>query len=432
MSDLDIYLLTDRAPRLVGRIVRRGEPYFSYASMVADTAAECITPRLSASLSSGSEHYRESQFRPYFEGLVPEGSARDALAGELGIPSDDYLGVLEACGRECIGDVIVVAHGFEPPSWSGSGYSPIQEDKLRAMLSSDVALASENAASRPSLAGTQGKVGLARYPGGIVDAKGWLRPRGLAASTHILKTSHLRDLPELEYLCMRAASALSIRTAEVTLLNVGRTATAVRRFDRTWDVVDGELHVLRLHQEDFAQALGVPPHRKYAELEGDSVRTLARLIREESTNPLPDLEQLSKVLAYNFAIGNCDAHLKSFSLLHPTSTDMRQAELSPAYDFVSTTYFPRFSRDMAMAYGSARSIDEIGPDDLVGVARALGITTRSFRSVCQDVASSVGEFVLDAADAVPDAPESLPFVAEDLVDDMRPRLEVLLRFSRGA
>lgn len=268
MNDLDVYLLSERTPRFVGRITRSAQPTFSY-----NHDADPVQDQLSASLPFKEKSFSEEAFRPYFEGLVPEGGARESLDGELGIREDDYLSLLEVCGRECIGDVMVVKAGTKSPSWKDSSYVSISSGDLRKMLSSDAALASENAVARLSLAGTQGKVGLAFNPDPTSNVK-WLRPKGLAASTHIVKTSHLRDVPELEYLCMKAASAMSIRAASVRLLDIGEMAIVVERFDRLSFIKDHALHVRRLHQEDFAQAMGVIPLRKYVELPGGSIRAL--------------------------------------------------------------------------------------------------------------------------------------------------------------
>ena len=63
---------------------------------------------LSFSLPLSSRPYAEEQFKPYFEGLLPEAGARKALAANAGLREDDYLGLLRLCGKDCIGDVIVL------------------------------------------------------------------------------------------------------------------------------------------------------------------------------------------------------------------------------------------------------------------------------------------------------------------------------------
>jgi serine/threonine-protein kinase HipA len=54
---------------------------------------------------------------------------------------------------------------------------------------------------------------------------------------------------------------LSAASAETTLVN-GRKLIIVERYDR---VIHADGSVQRLHEEDFCQATGVPPDKKYQE-----------------------------------------------------------------------------------------------------------------------------------------------------------------------
>jgi len=49
-------------------------------------------------------------------------------------------------------------------------------------------------------------------------------------------------------------------------------------------------------------------------------------------------------------IGNCDAHLKNFSLLE-TPDGLR---LSPAYDIVNTAYYDGYEQNLALSIGGAK------------------------------------------------------------------------------
>ena len=90
------------------------------------------------------------------------------------------------------------------------------------------------------------------------------------------------------------------------------------------------------------------PHDKY---EKASYRNLARVIAAESGDD--DIAEFIRRATFNVLIGNGDMHLKNWSLIY---RDRRHAELSPAYDFVSTiAYMPgeksalKFSRGKAFA-----------------------------------------------------------------------------------
>lgn len=412
---LDVYRLQTSIPLLVGTIDGDTRS-FSYAS------SYLLSPGplpLSRSLPLCEETFAEERCRPYFEGLIPEGEARATLAAELGLDANDYLAMLEACGRDCIGDVLIRREGDDAASEQPS-YEPLRGEALLAMFSTPEGVARENASSRLSLAGTQDKAGLAERP----DAPGaWLRPHGLAASTHILKTSYLRDVPELEFVCMRAARACGVRVAEVSLHSYGRPVVAVRRFDRRVSIDGGRLVVGRLHQEDLAQALGVLPASKYAELRGGSLRTTSSLIRSASSRPIEDIRLLAELACFNYLVGNCDAHLKNLSLVW----DEDGMRLSPGYDLVSTTYFPRFKRELAMELGGQRDIDAVGPGNFRLLAEELGITERSLKEICARLTEVAPSSIMRAGEEA-DALESTAMIAEDLLEDMAPRLNVLRQF----
>ena len=81
--------------------------------------------------------------------------------------------------------------------------------------------------SRLSLAGNQGKVGLAHVPDTSL-CDDWLRPIGGAASTHILKVSDIPRIAEFEIVCMGAASRCGLRVAEIRALQFGKPVACVR------------------------------------------------------------------------------------------------------------------------------------------------------------------------------------------------------------
>ena len=426
MAAIRVERLSYDRPILVGHIAENGATFSYDASYVHDPTA---IP-LSLSLPLQDAPFPQERFRPYFEGLLAEGVSRQALAAELQIREDDYLSLLVRCGRECIGDVLisddsgVIAH-------EDLGYESVCREDLIAMFRDLPEAAAENAASRLSLAGTQNKVGLARMPGS--DKYDWLRPKGLAATTHILKTSHLRDLPEVEFLCMQAARACGITVPNCELFEMGRPVLAVERFDRFVTTVSSSMRVERLHQEDLAQALCITPGSKYAELPSGSVTAIAELIRRNSTQPATDLSQFAATLLISYAIGNCDGHLKNYSIrLNPSRGQRTTLSLAPAYDLVSTTYFPKFSRDMAMRLGGARSIDEVTPRTLSNLAQELGITTAALRHLGKRIVEHAEQAITHAGDGdYGTVLASTPFVAEDLLEDMAPRLQILEEFARS-
>lgn len=389
---------------------------------------------LSLSLPVREELYSEEEFRPYFEGLLPDGDARRALAATLAVREEDYLSMLGSSAVDCVGDV-AVSPAEEVTDFSHTGYASVSKEEIDAFFSDDAALSKRNVRDRLSLAGAQAKTALAHVPGTSWD-EGWLLPQAGAASTHILKAGQGERIPELEFLCMRAARACGIDVPDVGLLDVGmgRLAICVERFDRAVSYDSGiggearRLHVRRLHQEDFAQAMGVMPSSKYVELSPSTAEAICGLIRKVSIRPLADVISFLRLVCFDYLVGNCDNHLKNLSLLHRDGN--RSVSLAPAYDIVPTAFFEQYSREMGMRIGSASIIDEVAPDDFRGLASSCGIKGRLLGRVCSDLADGIVPALLDAANGLPPNLDFIGYSAEDLARDVEPRLSVLTRFAR--
>lgn len=414
MEALSVFRMDGPKPRLLGRI-ELDPVVFSYDSTyLADVEARAI----SYSLPLREEAYGESELVPYFDGLLPEGAARRAMAAKLDIEADNYLMLLLRCGLETIGDV-AITNGEAPDS--ESTYRPLSESDLRTMFSAMEELAESNSEARLSLAGTQGKVGLAHEPGAPLE-ECWLQPLGGAASTHILKTGSLPDIPLLEYLCMRAASACGIAAAPVHLLDLGKPVLCAKRYDRRHIADGGKPVVSRLHQEDLSQAFGVPPEGKYRELEPSTAAAIGSFLRLRSARPIEDLEAFARITCFNYLIGNCDNHLKNLSILY--SDSWKSFRLAPAYDLVSTTRFERFSRAMGMRIGSSSIIDDVSAQDIIEFGSEIGMDRRDVARICAELVDGV-PFAIEAASATAPAFEALPYIAWDMREDMTGRLRVL-------
>ena len=429
MSAHYVYRLERSSAVLVGTLDGRGTSFSYDAEYLGMPGA---TP-LSLSLPLRLERFGGEEIRPYFEGLLAEGGARAAVASELGLVEEDWVGILAACGRECVGDVLVLRHRLSGNPLDVGEYEPLDDDALRMMFLNEPSIARENVATRLSLAGTQSKTALA-YDDELSERGRWLRPVGLSASTHVLKTSHLRDLPEVEYLCMSAARTCGMNVADVRLLGLGNPVLAVERFDREVSHVDGRLVVSRRHQEDMAQALGVNGGSKYAELDGGSIHVMAELLKRHGARPASDVAGLAQTACLNYLVGNCDAHLKNFSILHEGRDRDGGAlvSLAPAYDVVSTTYFPNHPRRLAMRLGGARTIDEVTTDSLHALAADLGIRDSALRRLARPLVEGMVDGVRRASEGeLGPVLESTSYVADDLVEDMMPRVRILSEYCAG-
>ena len=169
-------------------------------------------------------------------------------------------------------------------------------------------------------------------------------------STHIIKpqSPHFNGLVENEFYCMKLASAVGLDVANVEIGTAGSAKfLQVARYDRS-HLLNGEL--ARIHQEDFCQALGIPPELKYQQEGGPNLRRCFELVREVSTVPGVDMLRLFDAVVFNYLIGNNDAHGKNFSLLR----DADGIRLAPLYDLVCSSAYPAIANSMAMKIGGER------------------------------------------------------------------------------
>lgn len=418
-ASLSVHREREGRIELVGSIDRRGRTMsFSYDE---DYLASPHAAPLSCSLPLYAEPFPESRFRPYFEGLLPEGTARRAFAQEAGIPEEDYLSILADSGLDCVGDVIVNLNAYRSPH----GYEPLSLGEIRKIVSRPPSLAEASAASRLSLAGTQGKIGLFHDPSCSLE-KGWSRPIGGAASTHVLKTESVANLSIIECLCMACAAACGVRSAETRLIDLGSPVVCSKRFDRLVSLHEGRYRVTRLHQEDLAQALGILPGSKYAELEPSSAAALAGFLRQKAASPLHELQELVRIICFNYLIGNCDNHLKNLSVLY--SQDGFHVALAPAYDLVCTTIFDRFTRTMGMRLGNASAIDEVEPHSFDVLASDLGVAPAALKRASGSLLASAVPSLEAAGNRLEHDFPVAPYLADDIAEDMAPRLRVLEAF----
>ena len=130
----------------------------------------------------------------------------------------------------------------------------------------------------------------------------------------------------------------------------------VRRYDRN---IQSDSRITRIHQEDFCQALGFPPERKYQQEGGPLLRDCISMIREWSTAPVLDIRDFLDGLIFNVLIGNADAHGKNYSWLYEGD----QRRLAPLYDLVSTLNWPELSKTLAMKIGRCNSITAVNAGD---------------------------------------------------------------------
>ena len=363
-----------------------GDMQFAYdpAWLEDDTA-----PALSFSLPKQAEPYNRRACLPFFGGILPEEGQRTAIARALGISADNEFRLLEHLGGEVAGALTLLPEGELPPSPSDAAPRLLDEASLVQLL--------DHLPMRPMLAGEDGlRLSLAgaqsKLPVLLIDGQIALPAPGQPTS-HILKPpiTRFQGTTENEYFCMSLARAIGLDVAPLEMRVVqDRSFLLITRYDRT---IGPAGEVTRLHQEDFAQALGVPSHRKYASEGGPNFTDCFALLRRAATRPPRDILRLLDAAIFNLIIGNADAHAKNFSLLHLGGT----ITLAPLYDLLSTILYPDLSPRLAMKIGGKAVMADIEPRHWNRFASDTELAAPFVRARAQELSNAVvgtidGEF----------------------------------------
>ena len=236
---------------------------------------------------------------------------------------------------------------------------------------------------RLSLAGAQSKV-----PVVLVDGQIALPLPG-QATTHILKPPIARfpGTTENEAFVMKLGATIGLDVAPVEPRSAeGRSFLLVERYDR---VRDASGVVRRIHQEDFCQALSVPPETKYASEGGPTFKDCFELLRRVSARPATDVLKLLDAAIFNLIVRNADAHGKNFSFLY----DEQGPGMAPLYDLLSTVAYPDLSPKMAMRIGKRATLAEMDADGWQAFAKEAGVGFRLVRRRITDLVDSTAEAV---------------------------------------
>jgi serine/threonine-protein kinase HipA len=367
------------------------------------------TPLLSLTLPLTNERFGSGVVRPFLDGLLPEGDSRRALAEELGLRADESFGLISALGRDCAGAVVIQPDDEPaPPSPTVLSAEPLTDEALGDLVANlRAAPLGVDQRVRISLAGVQEKLLLTRMPDGR-----WGRPVDGTPSTHILKPE-IAAFPhtvENEAFCMRVAKHLGLPVAAVETTVVGsRKLIVVERYDRLI-LPDG--NVTRLHQEDFCQATGVQPDRKYEEDGGPSLRRIAGILQSAASSDA--VETLLRMVTLNVLIGNGDAHAKNFSLLHEPSGALH---LAPAYDLMSTLIYG--DDRLAMYIDDVRRTDRVTTDRLMKEATAWGLSRTQAPDIVGQLLDAIPEAVERADEETPGVLPEIKQIIASQVDRLR-------------
>ena len=358
---------------------QHGEMRFTYAPEWLEDASR---PPISFSLPKQEKPFKQRQCRPFFAGLLPEESQRDAIAAALGISKGNDFAFLEALGGDVAGALSLWPEGDVPPRPEPTrAPRPLGDEELINLL--------DTLPQRPLLAGREGvRLSLAgaqtKLPVVLVDDRVALPAPG-QPTTHILKPAIARfpHTTENEALVMTLATVVGLLVAPVVGRTVGgRPYLLVTRYDRRLDA-SGQAH--RLHQEDFCQALGIPPEQKYAAEGGPTFKTGFDLLHRATTVPAVAVLAFLDAAIFNLIVGNADAHGKNFSLLYQATG----VSLAPFYDLLSTVAYPDLSPNLAMRIAKRATLEEMGPMTWPAFAEDIGLSASFVRRRVRELSDAV-------------------------------------------
>jgi serine/threonine-protein kinase HipA len=318
-------------------IPARGETQFLYDKAWRESA---VGRPLSLSLPYTGDHpLRGDVVRDFFDNLLPDSEPiRKRLASRYKLASTEAFDLLQEIGRDCVGAVQLLKEDDAPADVKRIEGSPMSEEDVERHLiqltqPGPMGHGEDSGDWRISLAGAQEKTAL------LWHNDGWMLPCGSTPTTHILKLplglvghrkADLTASVENEWLCMNLLAEFGLPVAQTAILNFGsQKVLGIERFDRRMH--PSGKWIMRLPQEDFCQALGVPPHLKYESEGGPGLADLAAVLRG-SERAEEDLTTLltSQVLFWLMAAP--DGHAKNFSIR--LLAEGRYA-LTPLYDVMS-------------------------------------------------------------------------------------------------
>jgi serine/threonine-protein kinase HipA len=348
MASLAIWMNGERVGEWT--TLRTGTPVFRYeASWIESPSARALS--LSLPITADRE-LRGEAVDHYFDNLLPDSAEiRRRIRTRFQTRSTGAFDLLSAIGRDCAGAVQLLPPDQTPEGWNRIAAERLNDEAVEATLREITVAkplgAEEQNDFRISLAGAQEKTALLRMAGK------WFRPTGATPTTHVLKLplgvagsfrGDFSDSVENEWLCGELLRELGFAVAESEIARFGeQRVLVVTRFDRRWRGATAEevqqrafkptrgTWIARLPQEDFCQASGLPPTKRYESEGGPYIESSLGLL---AASAHPDQDQTKFLLAQLgfWLLAAIDGHGKNFSIFHQRAG---LYGLTPLYDVLS-------------------------------------------------------------------------------------------------
>lgn len=294
---------------------------------------------LSLPFTPGNRPHRGDVVRNYFDNLLPDNAEiRQRLALKYQSKTTDAFDLLSEIGRDCVGAIQLLPPAQEPQGVYEIRGNPLKDTDVERILQAVTrpnafGQRSDDMDLRISIAGAQEKTALLRHKGR------WHLPLDATPSTHIFKLPlgvignfgvDLSSSVENEWLCAQILAAFGLPMASCEMARFGdQKVLIVERFDRR--LASDKSWWIRLPQEDFCQALGVSPLRKYEADGGPGIAQLLEIL-ERSSEREKNRQDFYRAQILFWMLAATDGHAKNFSIFHDAGGGYR---MTPLYDVLS-------------------------------------------------------------------------------------------------
>ena len=331
---------------------------------------------ISLSMPLRLEYSYRDESEAYFQGLLPEGSQKLAMALAMKISPSDHLSMLGALGKDCLGAISIT----EESNSSKLQFKQLTAGTLEALVNSKTSLqpllfANENvrsalpevqSAAPLTIVGNDLFLPIDGAPSNVI-----LRPQG---------TVQYSNLNRYATKLLARRVGIDIPTFKILRVDEG-TAILEYRADRFWE--NGA--ITRSHVESFGQALSAVPTEIFERQGGPGFVECIGLINEKFPIPARDIDRFVRMFLFNILIGYCDANAGSFTISH----DEKGPRVAGASGIMCTLLNDSQLTDLGMSVNGKYKIENIGRDDWIQMAKRTGISGTGLVNRLHEMAGSI-------------------------------------------
>lgn len=399
---------------------------------------------LSLPFKPNNEPYRGALVQNYFDNLLPDSvSIRHRIAQHFKTDGIEPYQLLAAVGRDCVGAIQLLPEDESPSDLFRIDGSPLNEAQVAALLRNAVSVRplgqiEDHSDLRLSIAGAQEKSAL------LWHQNQWQRPAGSTPTTHILKLplglvgamrADMFTSVENEWLCSKIMQGFELPVANCDIAQFeDMKVLVVERFDRR--LAEDGSWIVRLPQEDFCQATGTSPDKKYQSDGGPGITDIMKILFGSGQSHQDRFNFFKTQLVF-WLLAATDGHAKNFSIFHRPGN---QFQATPLYDILSAhpviggkkNHIAPQKAKLAMAVRGSENyylLSQIQRRHWINHAKIVGLGAAAAEQMIGDVLDKV-EAVVNATYA--QIPEGFPMYLADLIlQGMLNQCAILKRMPPG-